>query len=665
MGLASETSTYQFWESHMTQCFEAADLLQYQSISDLSLSGDQALIACSVRSVNQATDQSTSTLWIYPANGDAPRQMTTGTSVDNTPRWSPSGQQLAFISDRAGATQLFLIARAGGEARQLGNLDGSVTGFEWSADGRRLLATVSMRVDPSLRGARAEPDAGKPPEDGPQVIWKLPYKADGLGYKLGHEIHLFSVDVATGQTRQLTDGAFNVTSARHSPDGRSIVYTRSREGDASHRSDVWLMNDDGADARQMTSQQAQVMHPVWSPDGRWLVFSGSLEEGDLQLRLWRIALDSGDVQPLGDDSIEIAEEAASVRFVGKDSSRVRALIAHRGVHWMAEISVPEGEIRWLLQGERQLSLLDTSCEYMAYTAETPVRPMELYCCRNDGSQERCLSDLNPWWRERRQANVERHEFELPDGKGGTERVDGWLIRPEGATGATPLLLDVHGGPASFALFSYGPSAYWSLLWSQGWSILALNPVGSASYGRDFSERLRGHWGELDLPQQLAAVQSLQDAGLAGQQLAIAGKSYGGFMACWAVGHTDVFQAAVPMATLSQIDNHWGSSDSGYYSDHYAMRGEDEGARERMRVHSPVEYLQAATTPTLLLHGHDDERCPRSQAEAAFVALRRGGNQASELVFYPGEGHKFTSDGKPRYRVDAVERIVNWMTRWTR
>lgn len=648
----------------MPQPFEATDVLQHQTISDLSFSWDQSLAACSVRAVNRASGQSTSTLWIYPANGSAPWQMTSGTAFDHQPRWSPDGQLLAFLSDRSGPTQLFLIARNGGEARQLGSLEGSVSDFEWNPDGRGLLVLVSLRVDPNLRGARAAPQAASPPGNGPQVIWKLPYKADGLGYKLDSETHLFSVDVDSGRATQLTDGAFNVNSARLSPDGRRIVYARTREGDASHRSDVWLMDVDGSNARQLTSQQAQVLFPVWSPDGRWLVFSGTLEEGDALVRLWCIALDSGAVQPLGDDSIEIAGEATSVQFAGKDSGRVRALLARRGVHALAEISVPEGEIRWLVQGERQLSQLGVSSEHLVYTAETPVHPMELYCCSHDGSGERRLSDLNPWWRERPQATYQRHAFEVPDGQGGSERVDGWLIRPEGAQGATPLLLDVHGGPASFALFAYGPSAYWAMLWSQGWSILALNPVGSSSYGRQFSERLRGHWGELDLPQQLAAVQSLQHAGLASQKLAIAGKSYGGFMSCWAVGHTHVFQAAVPMAALSQLDSHWGSSDSGYYTDHYAMQGEGEAAHERMRAHSPVEYLRSTTTPTLLLHGHEDERCPRSQAEAAFVALRRGGNPASELVLYPGEGHRFTSQGLPGHRVDVMQRVVDWITRWT-
>ncbi|MCD2513301.1 S9 family peptidase [Comamonas endophytica] len=648
----------------MSQSFEAADLLLHRHVTDISCSWDEGLAACCVESVNEAKDSTTSAIWIYPANGDAPWQMTSGNNQDNHPRWSPDGSQLAFISNRNGSMQLFLIPRDGGEARQLGLLDGVTTTSEWSLDGKTLLVIVSVQVDPNLRGARPGPDSPKPSQGDPQVAWKLPYKADGIGYQLGNESHLFAVDVATGKATQLTDGPFDVKCALFSADGKRILYTRSREGDESHRTDLWIMDRDGSNARQLTTTLAQVLFPAWSPDERWVVFSGTVEEGDAQVRLWSLELESGELQPLGDDSIEISNEGSSVQFVGKDSSRVLALIARRGVHAIAEITVPQGEIKWLVEGERQLSQLIATRDFLVYTAESIVSPMEVHACRHDGSGEKSLSQLNPWWQERRRATVERRYFEVPDGNGGTERIDGWLIRPEGTKGATPLLVDVHGGPASFTLFAYAPAAYWSMLWSKGWSILALNAVGSSSYGREFADRLRGRWGDIDLPQHLAAVKALQDEGLADQRVAMAGKSYGGFMSCWAAGHTDVFKAVVPMACLTQIDAHWGTSDSGYYSDKYAMKGDDAEARERMHDQSPVEYLRGSMVPTLLLHGKEDQRCPLGQAESAFVMLRRGGNQNCELVMYPEASHTFTKEAKPSHRVDVMQRIVEWVTRWT-
>src|SRR5690606_35111804 len=139
--------------------------------------------------------------------------------------------------------------------------------------------TCSMQVDSGLRGQRPAPDAAPPSPDAPMVAWKLPYKADGAGFTLKLESHLFTMDASTGNLTRLTDGPFDVRSASWSPDGKSIVYVRTREGDESHRTDVWTMDAEGGNARQLTTRHAQVLFPAWSPDGRWIVFSGTRAEG--------------------------------------------------------------------------------------------------------------------------------------------------------------------------------------------------------------------------------------------------------------------------------------------------------------------------------------------------------------------------------------------------
>jgi len=225
------------------------------------------------------------------------------------------------------------------------------------------------------------------------------------------------------------------------------------------------------------------------------------------------------------------------------------------------------------------------------------------------------------------------------------------------------LVDIHGGPASYVLFDHEAQAYWPVLWSQGWAILALNAVGSASFGRRFSDRLNGRWGELDLPQHIAAVQQLQEEGVADDRLMAIGKSYGGYLTAWAIGHTSIFKAAVVLAPVANIGAHWGTSDSGYYSDPYSMAGDRSDTYDTMRRLSPVHYADKITTPALLLQGEKDERCPKSQIEELFVALKRGKSKSSELVIYPGESHKFTAQAKPSYRTDIVQRIADWAARW--
>ena len=227
----------------------------------------------------------------------------------------------------------------------------------------------------------------------------------------------------------------------------------------------------------------------------------------------------------------------------------------------------------------------------------------------------------------------------------------------------PLLSDVHGGPAAYALLDYDTNVFWQALCSQGWAVLMMNPVGSSSFGSEFCKRVSGHWGEYDLPQHQAAIRKLQEEGVCDERVAIAGKSYGGYFTSWAIGHCNEFRAAVVMAPVGNIETHYGTSDGGYYADPLYLDSAPEFDRKRARELSPLQYIEKATTPTLFLQGKDDERCPKCQSEELFVSLYRAGDTPAQLVLYPGEDHHFLGEGKPNCRMDAAGRIIDWVTRY--
>jgi len=204
--------------------------------------------------------------------------------------------------------------------------------------------------------------------------------------------------------------------------------------------------------------------------------------------------------------------------------------------------------------------------------------------------------------------------------------------------------------------------FWQVLCSRGWAVLALNAVGSASYGREFCDRLAGHWGEYDLPQHLAAVRQLREEGVCDERMAIAGKSYGGYLSGWAIGQCAQFRAAVVMAPVGNIQTHYGTSDGGYYADPYYMGSGEHFDRQLAAKLSPMAHVERASTPTLFMQGADDERCPKCQSEELFVSLMRAGRTQAELVLYPGEDHHFLGEGAPSVREDAAGRIVEWITR---
>lgn len=651
--------------------FEIDDILQAQRLTALHAVVGHPLVAASVSRIDAASDTYTSRVWTWsPADGQA-RQLTRGPGHDEAPRWSPDGRQIAFLSDRhGGAAQVHAMPADGGEARQVTHAAGEVVQHAWRCDGSALLALITVHVDPDARrdGTR-DLDLSRPERDAqaPVVAWRLPYKLDGQGYQLDRRVHLFRVDATSGEATALTRGDVEVPEACWSSDGSHIAYIATRDQpEREHCTDLWRVEVDGrgrAGRRERLSHELDnVSLPSWSPDGRWIAFAGARHEGDSQRRLWLYDCQRDEVRPLGDEDIEVAGAEFQWR---PDSSAFAFVRAWRGMQEVAVIDVPSGRLRALPQQTRHVTHLAATADHLLVGLEGPCAPLELWASDWNGADARCLSDLNGWRRERLEPEVVVRHFQVPDGEGGQEHIDGWLLLPPGRQGSVPLLVDVHGGPASYVMPAYPTKAYWQLMTSRGWAVLSLNTVGSSSYGRQFAERLRSRWGELDFPQLEAAVRQLQQEGVADDRLAITGSSYGGYLSAYAIGTSDLFRAAVVCAPVGNLETHYGTSDSGYYADPYSMKGEPQQDRDLMIRLSPMGHIETAATPTLFLQGEQDERCPKCQAEELFVKLRRsgGGDVATELVIYPGGSHHVFGQGKPSHRVDILRRLVAWLEQW--
>jgi dipeptidyl aminopeptidase/acylaminoacyl peptidase len=638
--------------------FTPDDLYLHRQVTEIDCTA-AGRIACSVQSVDRDNDGYTARIWALSLDGAPTQALTQGPGQDTSPRWSPDGELLAFVSSRTGSPQLHVLPAGGGEARRVGDFSRSVSSPRWAPDGKAVFVAASVQVEPDLRGRPGEPPKDRPP-NAPEVAWRLPYKEDGIGYLLQRQIHLFRVEVDSGEHARLTCGAFDVLAHDVCSDGRRIAYSRTRPGRLAHRCDLWICAADGSGHRQLTHDHAMVMAPHWSPDGQWIAFTGALEDGDAEPRLWRVHVHSGEVHQVGD--VDVADPL-SLRWT-PDSRAIVFVRAHRGRHQIARIGAEGSEAQPLVAGDMQIAAFGTSGDAFVYSIDHPSRPSEVLVAHAgaQGGDGRQLSDFNAWWHSRTPVQAKLRRFEVPDGEGGTEAIEGWLLAGPGAPGPRPLLDDMHGGPASYALLGFDAHVYWQVLAARGWAVLALNSVGSASYGHAFCRRLAGHWGERDLPQHLAAVAALQAEGVCDGRVAAAGKSYGGFLSAWACGHTDVFKAAVVMAPVGNIETHYGTSDGGYYADPYYVHSAPKLDRAAARALSPLQSIEKSRTPTLFLQGKEDERCPKCQSEEMFVSLMCAGETPAELVLYPGEGHGFLAQGAPSCRADAVRRTVDWLVR---
>lgn len=638
--------------------FTVEDLFLHKKVVGIACSPDGKLAVCEVRSVDRDSNTYISCLWQYALDGTEVRQLTFGPGLDSSPSWSPQGSALAFLSNRGGSNEIFLLPLVGGEARPLASLPGAVQGFQWTPDGRNLIATVVVGVNPDDRGHSCSSSPVVRKANDPEVAWKLPYKADGVGYLLGRQIHLFKIDTVSGESKQLTLGDFDVLSFGISSDSRQVAYARTRAGRFAHASDLWKCAEDGSAHEQLTHTHAMVINPSWAPNGESIAFTGAVMDGDAELRPWVLKLDHSDPHQLCDEDVALA---GSLKWL--DNERMIFVRAREGRHSVVYCDVQGGKLSPSLIQDWQFAAFDHTSTHLAFSVDHPSQPSELHVSSAQGEGVRCISGLNGWWADRITIELKSRQFEVPDGLGGCETIHGWLMRAKNSSKGGPLLSDVHGGPASFALLDFDTNVYWQVLCSRGWSVLALNAVGSSSFGREFCRRLSGHWGTYDFPQHLAAIDQLQEEGVCDERIAIAGKSYGGYLTSWAVGHTERFKAAVVMAPVGNIETHYGTSDGGYYADPYNLGSAPRFDAERARELSPMQFIERSTTATLFMQGKEDERCPKCQSEELFVRMSCASEAPAELVLYPNEGHGFLGSGAPECRADAAKRIVAWLEKY--
>ncbi|MBI2769828.1 MAG: S9 family peptidase [Burkholderiales bacterium] len=638
--------------------FSVEDLRLHRKVMDIHGQPGAKAVFATVRSVDSRADDYSSRIWRFPVDGGGAEAVTQGPGKDADPRLSPSGKHIAFVSDRGKSRQIYVMFLSGGEARQVGEFAEGVSAFRWAPDGKSLYVTAACPTDPDARGARAKPPA-KSAHTGcePEVAWKLPYKADGTGYLLSREIHLHNVDLEKGEAAQLTQGAFDVSGFEPSPNGRHVAYVRTREGKFAHCHDLWVCDIDGERHRRLTHDFYMVDQPSWSPDGSRIAFAGALKEGDGESRLWMITYATAEIVCVNDE-MEVA--IPDNLFWNAAGDELTLAQAWQGRHRIVRLPIAGGEPQVVVGGDWQVTAFAPCEAGWAYAHDVPTQASEVWIQGADAARQAGL--LNEWWRDRPQLELQSRNFEVPDGKGGKETIQGWLLRKKGAQGPLPLLVDVHGGPASYVLLDYDTNVYWQAMCSRGWAILMLNAVGSSSFGSEFCSRLSGHWGEMDLPQYQAAIAALRKDGVCDGRVAIVGKSYGGYFAGWAVGHSDLFDSAVVMAPVGNVETHYGTSDGGYYADPLYIGTAPEFDRRKARQLSPLQFIEKVKTPTLFLQGKDDERCPKCQSEELFVSLYNAGDTPCELVLYPNEGHSFLGEGRPACREDAARRIMNWVSR---
>lgn len=640
------------------------DLTRIRFVSDPQISPDGRVVAFVVTTISEERDEYLSNIWLVDVAGGEPRRFSAGPRRDTSPRWSPDGSRLAFVSEREPKKkgQLYVIPATGGEPTRLTDLPNGVSAPEWSPDSTRLafLSRVGGWQEPE---SEEEKRKARPA----RVITTLKYKYNGEGFTYDRRPHVFVVAADGGAPRQVTEGDYDHADAVWSPDGRSLAFASARhdDRDLDDASDVWLVSADGGSPRRLTRTAGPAAHPAFSPAGDTVAYLGRAGRNDFgkNVRLFQVPV-AGDAPAGVTEDFDRSCSPLGIRPLWSPRGDALTIAAEdQGALGLYQVRPGSGPPRPIVSGERIVGGYSASRDsgIIAFTASDPVSPAEVFVCAADGGGERRLTDLNRDWKaEVTLSRPERFRFERA---GFT--VDGWIMKPFGFEPGRryPLLLNVHGGP--HAQYGYPFFDEFQVQVGAGYAVLYTNPRGSQGYGETFTRAVVGDWGGGDVADVLAGLdQALSRYDwIDPERLGLLGGSYGGFMTSWIVGHSKRFVAACSERAVNVQMSMFGTSDIGFLFNQVELGGvlpwEDVS---KYLERSPLTYARDITTPLLIMHSEDDLRCPMEQAEQLFVALRRLGREAT-FVRFPDENHELTRSGKPRHRLERFRILLEWFGKY--
>ncbi|GCE12979.1 S9 family peptidase [Tengunoibacter tsumagoiensis] len=644
---------------------EIEDLLALQIVSDPQISPDGELIAFTVLQCDARHNSTSSTIWLVERSAQlaAPRQLTRGDHHDSTPRWSPDGQQLAFLSDRTGVSQLYLLSIHGGEALQISKLPSGITEYSWRPDGQMFLTHSYWKPE----------DDHVPTHDAqtsPFVYRTLAEHWDGLGHRQGRHLQLW-LQPLEGPAIRLTSEPVDLTQSCWSPDGTEIVFCANRRSDPdlSVSQALWILTLATGNLRRLTPEEHLAQVPSWSPDGQTIAYLGSPDQTEAgNMAPWLVAA-SGQAAP--QPAVQEAEKLTCQMWI-IDELRTEWLAAPLWYPDSTALLVPVQEhgqqhlYRLDLQQNTALRLTTGNGRYLSPQISrdgqhvTMVRadwftPGDIWHMELDSKRLRKLTRVNDQLLQKRQLiRPKRITWSGFD----HQEIEGWLYLPVVPVGTkVPLILMPHGGPS----LAWGDSYVheFQVLAGRGYAVLAPNPRGSAGYGEAFSRSILNDWGGadwLDLQAGLDAVIATEP--IDEQRLGIGGMSYGGYMTNWAISQSHRFKAAVSRNGISSLSTSALLSDQTLWF-HLSMPDETLWPQR-----SALSFVDEIQTPLLLLHGDNDLRCPFSESLQLFVQLRKR-KQIVELIRYPQASHLFDwpQFGQPQHRRDRLQRTVGWFERF--
>lgn len=638
---------------------QSGDFLKLRSVGAVQWSPDGTRIAYTITS-NDGPGGPYTQLWLLNVASGQSLRVGDEASRGSQPLWAPDGRLLAYVGSIGSKSGLITCAADGSSptwmAEMIGTNSSALTNtaktLSWSPDSKTL-AYVSATPGPETTDATGDPILIT------RFLYKPTLTEGNTRFNDNRRLHIFLLDIASGQARQLTDGIHDEHSIDWSPTSDEILFVSNREPDADHffNNDIFSIRAGTGAIRRVTTTESAEYWPTWSPDGRHIAFQATkrgltdLETQMEDTHAWTMDAD-------GTNRREIGATIDNRQGPPQWSHDGRALfftVQERGLVRLYRAAVDTAVAQAVVADRGAVGQFDLGpANRLAYTFANLRDQAQLYTM--NGTTAKALTDLNrDVLAGKSFAEVESLTFVSNDNR---FSVEAFLTRPIGQTPDSkhPMIVMIHGGPHG----QQGPTFNFQsqIYAARGWATLQVNYRGSTGYGQAFTDAVFRDQDGDEAQDVLYGVSAAirRNPWIDRDRLGIEGGSYGGQLTAWLITQTHIFKAAIPnRAIINLVSYNYMTYYNQYEQMEWGVFPHQGNLMDTLMQRSAIRHVANAHTPTMLMHGENDNDVPIAEAEQFYIGLRDVGTEAI-MVRYPREGHGIRES---KHVVDSIDRSIRW------